>query len=265
MKKKLIAHEAPLSIIEIVRGFTDYDYCLVHLLENQDYFQFFQDSLRIGRKVILDNSIFELGIAFDPDKFASCVVKLQPTEYIVPDVLEDCEGTINSLYHWFIKYPKLNAGLSIGVVQGKDYDELRYCYKKIEPHVNKVAISFNYSCYEDLFPNSNKYISWMLGRILVINRMLREKVINISKPHHLLGCSLPQEFMFYRDRQFDFIESIDTSNPVISGFMNQRYSSEGLWDKYPIKLADLIYDKVSESQLEDILFNISKFSSFVSV
>jgi hypothetical protein len=33
---------------------------------------------------------------------------------------------------------------------------------------------------------------------------------------HLLGCSLPQEFLYYND--IKQIESIDTSNPVMAAF-----------------------------------------------
>ena len=32
---------------------------------------------------------------------------------------------------------------------------------------------------------------------------------------HLLGCNLPQEYLYYKD--FPFIETIDTSNPIIHG------------------------------------------------
>ena len=64
-----IAHEAPLSIMNKVQSMTDYDYALVHLFEDPDiggdYFEFFIDALvNKGREVILDNSVFELGLDF---------------------------------------------------------------------------------------------------------------------------------------------------------------------------------------------------------
>ena len=43
--------------------------------------------MKLGREVLLDNSIFELGEAFDSDKFAKYVEELKPSYYIVPDVL----------------------------------------------------------------------------------------------------------------------------------------------------------------------------------
>ena len=85
-----IAHESPKSIFSEVQRFTDYDYALVHLFEeDKEYLKLFQDALKNGREVILDNSIFELEEAFDAEKFKYWVDDLRPSWYIVPDVLED--------------------------------------------------------------------------------------------------------------------------------------------------------------------------------
>ena len=65
-RSMLISHEVPISILQESRKFNDYDYALVHLFETEpEYYDYFVDSLKQGRKVILDNSIFELGTAFD--------------------------------------------------------------------------------------------------------------------------------------------------------------------------------------------------------
>ena len=60
-----IAHEAPKSIFNEMQKFTDYDYALVHLLEeDEEYLKLFEEAILKGREVILDNSIFELEEAF---------------------------------------------------------------------------------------------------------------------------------------------------------------------------------------------------------
>jgi hypothetical protein len=262
---KLVAHESPISIQGLVRQCTDYDYALVHLLEEKtEYLKFFEESLNFGRKVILDNSIFELGSAFDPEKFAYWIKKLRPTEYIIPDVLEDTNGTLLSLLKWIKKYQGKVEGKSIGVVQGKSYEDLVTCYWTVSKCCDKIAISFNYSYYEELFPHPNKLVSWMMGRVLVLSRMLKEGIIDTTKPHHLLGCSLPQEFSFYKDKKFDFIESIDTSNPIVHGLYGIHYGDEGLWTKTSTPLFTLIEEKVSSHQWDSILYNINRFKSFVN-
>ncbi len=64
-----IAHESPVELFYYIQSKTDYDYCLVHLLEeNETYKELFVQACK-EREVILDNSIFELGEAFDMKKF----------------------------------------------------------------------------------------------------------------------------------------------------------------------------------------------------
>lgn len=253
-----IAHEAPLQILEWIRELTDYDYCLVHLLDSEKkYLEFFKKSLSMGREVILDNSIFELGESFDSERFAYWVNELKPTSYIIPDVLESCEGTITNLMKWVQNYNSL-PGKKIGVVQGKTYEEIVNCYATVDKYCDKIAISFDYSLYKKLFPHQNEIVSWTFGRILLINMLLRDSVINIEKPHHLLGCASPSEFSFYKG--MSFIESVDTSSPIVHGLLGIKYPENGLWKKERVKLVELIHAEVNLKQKKNILFNIMKFN-----
>ena len=86
----------------------------------------------------------------------------------------------------------------------------------------------------------------------------------IHKPHHLLGCGLPQEFSLYSGSEFDWIESLDTSNPVIHGLSFVRYNEYGLDNKQSYKLADKIDVNVSNVQREIILENVLKFRAYVN-
>ena len=82
----LISHEIPLSLMEESKQFNDYDYCLLHLTyENEQYRQFYIDSIKNGRRVLLDNSLFELQDALTNDQLAAGVLDLRPTWYVVPD------------------------------------------------------------------------------------------------------------------------------------------------------------------------------------
>lgn len=258
-----IAHEAPLSIFNEVQKLTDYDYALVHLFEeNIEYLTKFELAVAKGREVILDNSIFELGTAFDPARFATWVEHLQPTWYIVPDVLEEKDATIESFKNFMEKYPNL-PGKSIGVVQGKSYEEIVECYRFMEANADKIAISFDYSYFEDLFPDEpTKYHSWMKGRQELLVKLLEDGVINVNKPHHLLGCGLPQEFEMYQNMHW--IDSVDTSNPVVHGIKGIGYTWTGLENKESVKLFTLMDEDVLE-HLDDIRYNIKMFRSFCNV
>lgn len=265
-----IAHESPLSIFETVQKITDYDYALVHLFEeSEEYLDKFLQARDKGREIILDNSIFELGHAFAPAQFARWVEELLPTWYIVPDALEDINNTIAN-WDDFMSSHKDLPGKTIGVVQGKSYEEVVECYNFMADRADMVAISFDYSFFEEVFPvEVTKYHKWMRGRQWLIQKMEDEGVIRKDIPHHLLGCGLPQEFAYYRHKQY--IYSCDTSNPVVHGMHDIRYKRlpeydiYGLEDKMSIKLCDLIESEVSDDQIADIIYNINQFKRNIDV
>lgn len=257
-----IAHESPKSIFKQVQNVTDYDYALVHLFEEDpEYLKQFQEAKANGREIILDNSIFELEEAFDAEKFAGWVLELQPTWYIVPDALEDAKKTCSQMATWINKYKNL-PGKKIGVVQGKTYQQIKSCYEYMDKiaEVDMIAISFDYSYYVQSVPHPNKYVSWMMGRVKLLGDLLKDGIINENKPHHLLGCGLPQEFSFYSD--YKWIYSLDTSNPVVHGIKGVEYREDGLWSKESQKLFELINHQVEDTNT--ILYNINKFKWFAN-
>ena len=262
----LISHEIPKCLFEKSLDFNDYDYALVHLFDkDEEYLKFYMDCVKAGRHVLLDNSIFELGEAYDNDSFAKWVEILKPTEYIVPDALEDVEKTMKQMEEWNRTYKNI-PGKKIGVVQGKTPEEIADCYMYMDQHadVDKIAISFDYSVYEEIVPHTNKYMSWMLGRSTMLANLLKAGVINTNKPHHLLGCGLPQEFSFYRNANYKFLYSLDTSNPIVHGLKSITYGSDGLWSKESQKLHELIDVDVNEIDISLVLNNIQKFRWFTN-
>jgi hypothetical protein len=260
-----ISHESPLCLLDRSRSYNDYDYALVHLFETEPtYYQFFKDSLAQGRTVLLDNSIFELGTAFDSDRYAHWIKELQPTEYIIPDVLEDTQWTMDKALAWKEKYSDL-PGKTIGVVQGKSYEDIVQCYEYLDNviGVDKIAISFDYSYYLEVCPHPNKWMGYALGRVQTLTRLLQDGVINTKKPHHLLGCALPIEFMFYR-QGFEWLESLDTSNPIVHALLGLGYEPGGLDAKKSIKLIELLNTpEPSVATMHTIKHNILYFRSFV--
>ena len=260
-----ISHESPLCLLDRSRSYNDYDYALVHLFETEPtYLQFFKDSLAQGRTVLLDNSIFELGTAFDSDRYAYWIDELKPTEYIIPDVLEDTLGTMDNALDWKEKYSNL-PGKTIGVVQGKSYEDIVQCYDYLDNviGVDKIAISFDYSYYLEVCPHPNKWMGYALGRVQTLTRLLHDGVINTEKPHHLLGCALPIEFMFYR-KEFKWLESLDTSNPIVHALLGFGYEPGGLDDKKSIKLIELLNTpEPTVANMHTIKHNIKYFRSYV--
>ena len=258
-----VSHELPISLLDKSKIYNDYEYCLVHLLDKKpEYKKHYMNAKNYDREVLLDNSIFELGKAFDSKEFAKKVEDLQPNYYVVPDSLQECEETISNFKSFTSEYKNL-PGLKIGVVQGKTWAELKKCYQFMSEYADYIAISFDYDYYlttGEPISTGSKLEYWCTGRQQLIDRLLLSGVINFNKPHHLLGCSLAREFSHYTD--MPFIRSVDTSNPIVAGIHNLKYCGDlGLKEKPSVKLAELIDYTFEEDdeRLEIINYNVHCF------
>jgi hypothetical protein len=74
---------------------------------------------------------------------------------------------------------------------------------------------------------------------------------------HLLGCAVPQEFGWYRG--FTFIESIDTSNPVMAALEGTMYSESGLVEKPKANMNDHFDMDFDDIEYELVIHNTTLF------
>ena len=264
-----VSHESPISILDHSKEYNDFDYCLVHLLDQYPvYNEFFKSSRTIyNREVLLDNSIFELGKAFDSREFWVKTKQIEPNMFIVPDVLEDAQGTMQS-FKAFANYTmdikERFSTKAIGAVQGKNWHELKECYKFMSDSADMIAISFDFSYYHITGEGSNPLERWCTGRQRFIADLINAGAWNWNKPHHLLGCSLAKEFRYYVDRDVCNIVSCDTSNPVVAAIHGLKYDADyGLDNKPSTKLADLIEHNFTPDQLELVKYNTTMFKKII--
>jgi len=241
-----VSHEVPLNILEVSRNFNQYDYCLPHLLDKYEkYKEYFLDAKKQGRYIIMDNSLHELGQAYKTERLLHWIEVLKPDEFIVPDVWEEAGKSIDNASEWSkIKLPK--DTLKVAVVQAKNIDEADTCYRAYRAlGYRKIAFSYGASYYSELVPHPTRAISTALGRVQVISTLYNEDVISKHDRVHLLGCAVPQEFIYYKD--MPFIETIDTSNPIMAGIEGIKYNVWGLDEKPKTRI-----DDVMEISMEDI-------------
>ena len=266
-----VSHESPIAILEKSKEYNDYGYALVHLFEEYpEYYNFFDD-LRADTDipVLLDNSIFELGKSFDSSKYAKWITKLDPNYYIVPDVLEDAADTIQTWKKFTREYTDITDALRIGVVQGKNWNDLVRCYQYMSGEADYIAISFDYSYYQATGMNNqwgdSKLERWCSGRQRFIHQLIDEGYWNWEKPHHLLGCSLAREFRYYVDNNIYNIKSCDTSNPVVAAIKGLAYNDDaGLCTKPKTMLAELIdYKGFNEKKLRLLDYNTIMFKKII--
>ena len=255
------SHELPINMLSRSYDINDYEYCLPHLLdENEMYKNHFYEAKKDGRYIIMDNSLHELGKAYDSDRLMYWINELKPNEFIVPDVWQDQTATLVNAKQWMsIELPE--GVTKIAVVQAQNYHEAFQCYNilKVQGY-KKIAFSYGADWYAKEFPHPNPLVGKMMGRIMTISKMYKSNLIEKSDRVHLLGCALPQEFAYYND--FPFIESIDTSNPIIHGLEGIKYSSNGLYTKSSTKIDKLGIIPLSQETLYNINHNLTQFKKF---
>jgi len=264
-----VSHESPVSILDYSQTYNDFDYALVHLFETKpQYYSYFKLARTIhNREVLLDNSIFELGTAFDQDKFFQAALDIQPNMFIVPDVLEDSDATIGSYINFRERTEEIKKSFftkAIGAIQGKNWQDLKDCYEFMSNEADMIAISFDFSYYQITGEGHSKLQKFCSGRQRFISQLIECGLWNWNKPHHLLGCSLAKEFRFYVDKNIYNIVSCDTSNPVVAAIHELKYDADyGIPIKPTAKLADLIDHEFTPSQLKILDYNVEMFKKII--
>jgi len=255
-----ISHEVPLCLLEDSLSFNDYDYALVHLLDkDEDYANFFIKAKQQGRYIILDNSLHELGTAYHDSGLIHWVEKLLPNEFIVPDVWQDTTQSIVNARKWAqIELPK--EVTKVAVVQAESLTGAMLCYQTYKDlGYKKIAFSYGADYYLEHSSHPNKNIAKSLGRIQVISKMYEIGAILKKDRVHLLGCQVPQEFSWYKD--MPFIETIDTSNPVMATLDGIKYGRNGLTEKPKANMNDHFYTTDIDYDLLD--WNLKTFKKLL--
>jgi len=252
-----ISHEVPRCLLEPSIEFNDYDYCLPHLLDqDEDYLQYFIDARDKGRYVIMDNSLHELGEAYDFDRLKYWINELEPDEFMVPDVWMKCAETAAQAKYWKqFEFPEKTQ--KIAVIQGEDKNQAYLCANLLyDLGYKKLCVSYGATWYNDFFPHSNPDMGKALGRVRFVQGLLNLEHLEDAQ-FHLLGCSIPQEFGWYDNNPR--IESIDTSNPVMAAIEGIEYEDHGLNHKPKANMNDHFDMFFDELNYGSVLYNVNKF------
>jgi hypothetical protein len=257
-----VSHEVPLFLLEDSKRFNHYDYALVHLLDkDEDYANYFKQAKQQGRYIILDNSLHELKTAYHDSGLLHWINELKPQEFIIPDVWQEASASIVNARKWSqIELPK--EVTKVAVVQAKNFLEATICYQTYKDlGYKKIAFSYGAEYYLEHSNHPNKNLAKSLGRIEVVSRMYDMGLIKSNDRVHLLGCQVPQEFSWYKD--MPFIETIDTSNPIMATIDGLSYSPTGLTEKPKANMNDHFYMSADEMDFDLLDHNINSFKKLL--
>lgn len=252
-----ISHEVPIHLLEKSRIFNDYHYCLAHLLDqNKEYAKFFSQRKEADDYIIMDNSLHELGEAYDISRLIYWVNELKPNEFIIPDVWEDHTQSIVNAKEWSkIELPK--EVTKVAVIQAKSYEEAAKCYQTYKDlGYKKIAFPYGNSYYNDLYPHINHDFGKAMGRLWVISSLYKDRIISKKDRIHLLGTAMPFEFKFYNE--MPFIESIDTSNPIMAALEGTKYT-DGHHSKPKLTMNKVQTWPLEKIDVDLVYYNVIRF------
>jgi hypothetical protein len=258
MKKVIISHEVPFCLLEKSREFNDYDYCLPHLMdENEEYRNFFYESKKMGRYIVMDNSLHELGEAYNTARLMHWIDEIKPNEFIIPDVWENYAESVRNAKQW--SKVELPEGVTkVAVVQAKSMYEAGLCVQAYRDFgYKKIAFSYGAEYYHELCPHPNKDLGKAIGRYMVLSNFQNNKTLLPNDRVHLLGTASPIEFGMYKN--MPFIESIDTSNPIMATIEGGVYSNMGLDSKPTANMNN--YQTIPIEEISEVIleYNIKMF------
>jgi hypothetical protein len=181
----------------------------------------------------MDNSLHELGEAYNSERLMYWVNEIEPNEFIVPDVWENYVESVRNAKQWAnvamdIMFPPNTT--KVAVVQAKSIYEAGLCVQAYRDFgYKKIAFSYGAEYYHELCPHPNKDLGKAVGRYMVISQLYNTKTLLPNDRVHLLGTASPIEFGMYKN--MPFVESIDTSNPIMAAIEGGVYSNMGLGSK----------------------------------
>ena len=264
-----ISHEFPENyyLEGLTEDLVDYQYCLAHRFQsNVHYRDYFRTYKSLGGEVYLDNSLYELGTAFDGQIYQKIIRVLEPDYYFLPDVFNQTMSNIESQLTFFKNMPHdifPSVSKPIAVCHGMTPKDIISSFRILNsalPDYAMIAIPFGSHAWLNE-ENDPKYLRkskceddnarMAANRGIFLNRYyktLRKRNI------HLLGCKGLREIPFINCLEStDFIRSIDTSLPVASALEDNEikmdYKPKFLIDKnfdMPVKNVDLVRKNVED-------------------
>lgn len=246
---------APVEDLELMNE-GDRIFALAHLwVKFPKYREFILNKKKEGWFITLDNSAAERSLVTE-DVLIEICHELMPNEVISPDVLFDCQKTIENLI--MFKQRMRREGLIdkidiFGCPQGASFDEWITCYKFMlkDEDVKVIGLSKIATPRVFLGPNIGtdqgiKEARHMAYNFLKMNNLLQ-------KPIHCLGQGDPTEFSYYNH---PMMRSTDSVYPVLAGDLGIGFG-RGEFERIPTPHDYLEIKQIDKDRYPFIKENIS--------
>ena len=229
---------------------------LPHIVQNSTiYEKYYRDT---QKKIILDSGVIEVG---KPEKFEILIKigeNIEASVIALPDYLHDASKTIESakiIYENFHNYIRLKRFSFMGIIQGKNVKEWLKCFEKMANMDMITILGIGIYSVKHVFQSITHKTDCLNNRLACIELLDKKNMIPKGKKIHLLGLGEPRELLYQKD--YPFINSCDTTRPIMYGINGRRYTKEGyiIGGEYEGSKMDY-FMKIPKCNYSDIMFNI---------
>lgn len=227
---------------------------LSHLLTENGYASHYLKQRERGAYLVLDNSAHEHGKGDDPEALLYNAAALKAQEIVVPDVLEDAEGTVesalNALEYWFEKKDKMIRDLNpalMYVPQATNLDQWVWCFGNLVRMHQYVTGRHRYRT--DLVIGVSKdYEVWHEEGLLPILDFLSMLRKHLKFQVHLLGWGRELWNLERYAKEFPWIRSTDSAKPFVYGLAGIKLEPHEDIPEYPRRPENYFRRRMNEEQ-----------------
>jgi len=230
------------------------------------YRLFYEERIREGDFVLLDNSVFELEVSLPYEQLFELAHTLNVSEMVAPEVLRDKEASHKALMEFLEFYTKRGGTVPIlAVAQGETQTEIisSFAFLNGLPEISSLGLPFDLDypteSYAGIYSRTLRRVLRRWELVEAISSALGGTLI---KPTHLMGLSDPVELQKYR--RISWIRSNDSSSAFVHGSAGILITDRGLpCEKIPTKL-DFGSSLSTETQFNAVEYNIRRIKQFAN-
>lgn len=182
------------------------------VLQDPCYRRFYLEQAERGASLILDNGVFDLGHSLDSEDLVRAAQKVKADEIVLPDVIHAGRPTVLASERGARALRRLTHSFRLCVVvQGSTDSDWLKCYDHFvkADYVNTIAIP---SPKRRGPPGSLAF-----DRILATRHLDTNGLIAPHLAYRLLGLGDSGHLELSQQREFPWIQSVDSSAPVVLG------------------------------------------------
>lgn len=215
---------APIAYLEEFATQSNTHLVLAHIVDNNEqYANFYNEMSERGDRIIMDNSAFELGQSYHPEKLIELGHKCGADAIVLPDFpFQASQTTIDAAIKWA---PQIKSeGFKTMFVPQSEVGELEdwiscYNWAANEDDIDIIGMSILG------IPNALPNIPKSYARVVMTEILHDRGIFNHKKFHHYLGLNSAPNVELPALIESNSLDSCDSSNPVWCGVNGIKYNT----------------------------------------